>query len=131
MHMPSKSDLTHCEKVTIRTSKESCTFVTANRTSTTTEEAAENVKDWDMFTTFLYLEESPAVLSLGKLREEHEHSYDRETTTHMNRGWRNYSSQVRKFCAGRIWSLFAHVPETMQMHRESADSSGVPRARSS
>ena len=39
------------------------------------EEATENVKESDLFVTVMLLEETPAVLSLGKLCEDHGYTY--------------------------------------------------------
>ena len=51
MHMLSKSDFIQEEKESIRKSKESCTFLTANEMITTTEEATVYVKDLDTLIT--------------------------------------------------------------------------------
>ena len=41
----------------------------------TREEATENVKELDLFVTVMLQEETPAVLSFGKLREDHRYTY--------------------------------------------------------
>ena len=41
----------------------------------TREDATENVKGLDLFVTVMFLEETPAVLSLGKLCEDHGYTY--------------------------------------------------------
>ena len=46
-------------------------MMTANGEVQTREEATENVKEWDLFETVMLLEETLAVLSLGKLCEDH------------------------------------------------------------
>ena len=55
----------------MRTSRSSTTVMTANGEVQTREEATENVKKLDLFVTVMLLEETPAVLSLGKLCEDH------------------------------------------------------------
>ena len=66
MHTMGKSDLTPEEHDTTRKSKESCTIITASGSITTTEEATVYVRDVVMCITVHILEDSPAVLSLGK-----------------------------------------------------------------
>ena len=51
------------------------TVMTANGEVQTREEATENVKELDLFVTVMLLAETPAVLSLGKLCEDHGYSY--------------------------------------------------------
>ena len=50
--------------------------VTANGEVQTNEEAQVDVHDLGLFATVQLLEETPAVLSLGKLCEEHRYSYE-------------------------------------------------------
>ena len=66
MHMVSKRDLNSAELETMRMSKYPTTVMTANGEVQTREEATENVKELDSFVTVMLLEETPAVLSLGK-----------------------------------------------------------------
>ena len=66
-HMVSKRDLDSAELETMRTSRSLTTVMTANGEVQTREEATENVK----VVTVMLLEETPAVLSLGKLCEDH------------------------------------------------------------
>ena len=49
---------------------------TANGEVHTNEEAQEHVHDLNLFATVHFLEEMPAVLSLGKLCEDHGYSYE-------------------------------------------------------
>ena len=69
MHMVSKRDLNSAEWDTMRISKNPTTVTTANGEVQTREEA--NVKELGIFVTVMLLEEAPAVLSLGKLCEDH------------------------------------------------------------
>ena len=51
----------------MRTSRSPTTVVTANGEVLTKEEATVYVREHDFFVTVMLLEETPAVLSLGKL----------------------------------------------------------------
>ena len=75
MHMVSKKDLNSAELETMRTSRSPTTVMTANGEVQTREEATENVKQLDVFVKAMLLEETPTVLSLGKLCEDHGYSY--------------------------------------------------------
>ena len=74
VHMVSKRDLNSAELETMRTSR-SPTVMTANGEVQTREEATVFVKELDLFVTVILLEETPAVLSLGKLCEDHGKTY--------------------------------------------------------
>ena len=75
MHMVSKKDLNSTELETMRTSRSPTTVMTANGEVQTREEATERVRELDLFVTVMVLEETPAVLSLGKLCEDHGYTY--------------------------------------------------------
>ena len=70
MHMVSKKDIKKNELETVRISKNPTTVVAANGEVLTKEEATVYVRELDLFVTVRLLEETPAVLSLGKLCEE-------------------------------------------------------------
>ena len=76
MHMISKKDLNSAELETVTTSRSPMTVITADAEVQTNEEATVYVKDLDIFLTVKLLEDTPAVLSLGKLCEEHGYSYE-------------------------------------------------------
>ena len=76
MHMLSKKDLSSDEMETLRRSRAPTTVVTANGEVQTNEEAQVYVRDLDMFVTVQLLDETPAVLSLGRLCSEHGCSYE-------------------------------------------------------
>ena len=59
------------ELETMRTSRSPTTVMTAIGEAQTRVEATENVKQLDPFVTVMFLEETPAVLSLGKLCADH------------------------------------------------------------
>ena len=67
MHMVSRKDLNSAELETMRRSKNPTTVMTANGEVRTREEATVYVKELDLFETVKLLEDTPAVLALGKL----------------------------------------------------------------
>ena len=71
MHLVSKTDLNSVELETMRISKNPTTVMTANGEVPTREEATVYVKELDLIVTVMLLEETPAVLSPGKLYEDH------------------------------------------------------------
>ena len=74
MHMISKKDLSEMDTLT-----KSCSptiVITANGEVQTHEEAIVYVKELDIFLTMKVLENTPAVLSLGKLCDENGYSYE-------------------------------------------------------
>ena len=73
--MVSKRYLNSAELETMRISKNPTTVMTANGEVQTKEEATVHVKELDLFVTVMLLEETPAVLSLGKLCEDHGNTY--------------------------------------------------------
>ena len=75
MHMVSKKDLNSAELVTMRTSRSPTTVMTANGEVQTTEEATVYVQQLDLFVKVVLREEIPAMLSLGKLCEDHGYTY--------------------------------------------------------
>ena len=73
MHMISKKDLSDAEMDTLTIPT---TVITANGEVQTHEEATVYVKELDIFLTMKVLEDTPAVLSPGKLCDEHGYSYE-------------------------------------------------------
>ena len=86
MHMISKKDLNSAELETVKTSRSPTIVITANGEVQTHEEAIVYVKELDIFLTIKVLENTPAVLSLGKLCDENGYSYEwingQKTTSH-------------------------------------------------
>ena len=76
MHMISKKDLNSEEMDTLTKSRSHTIVITANGEVQTHEEAPVYVKEMDTFLTMKVLETTPAVLSLGKLCDEHGYSYE-------------------------------------------------------
>ena len=76
MHMISKKDLNSAEMDTLTKSCSPTTVITANGEVQTHEEATVYVKELGVFLTTKVLENTPAVLSLGKLCDENGYSYE-------------------------------------------------------
>jgi len=76
MHMISKKDLSNAEMDTLTKSCSPTIVITANGEVRTHEEAIVYVKELDIFLTMKVLDNTPAVLSLGKLCDENGYSYE-------------------------------------------------------
>ena len=76
MHMISKKDLSEAEMDTLTKSCSPTIVITANGEVQTQEEAIVYVKELDIFLTMKVLDNTPAVLSLGKLCDENGYSYE-------------------------------------------------------
>ena len=59
-----------------KTSRKSTTVITAHGKVQTSAEAQVYDHDFELFVTEQILEDTPAILSFGKLREEHDYSYE-------------------------------------------------------
>ena len=73
MHMISKKDLSNAEMDTLTKSFSPTIVITGNGEVQTHEEAIVHVKELDIFLTMKVLENTPAVLSLGKVCDEKEY----------------------------------------------------------
>ena len=71
MHMLSRRDLNSAELDTVRVSRNPTTVITANGEVQMNEEATVYFYDLDLFVTVQILDDTLAVLSLGKLCEDH------------------------------------------------------------
>ena len=71
-----KKDLSSDDLDTLRRSRNSAVLLAANGEVQTNEEAQENVHNLNLFVTVQFLEETTAVLSLGKLCEGHGYSHE-------------------------------------------------------
>ena len=76
MHMISKKDLSNAEMDTLTKSCSPTIVITANGEVQTHEEALVYVKELDIFLTMKVFDNTPAVLSLGKLYDENGYSYE-------------------------------------------------------
>ena len=87
MHMISKRDLCDAEMDTLTKSCSPTIVITANGEVQTHEETTIYVKALDSFLTMKVLENTPAVLSLGKLCDENGYSYEwiNRAKPHLNK----------------------------------------------
>ena len=76
MHMISKKEKNSAELETVTTSRSPTMVITANGEVQTNEDATVSVKELDIFLTVQVLEDTPAVLSLRPLCDEHGYSYE-------------------------------------------------------
>ena len=76
MHMISIKDLSDAELDTLTKSCSPTIVITANGEVQTHEEAIVYVKELDIFLTMKVLDNTPAVLSLGKLCDENGYSHE-------------------------------------------------------
>ena len=76
MNMISNKDLNSAEMDALTTPRSPTTVIKANREVQTHEEASIHVRELDIFLTMKVLENTPAVLSLGMLCDEHGYSYE-------------------------------------------------------
>ena len=76
MHMISKKDLSNAEMDTLTKSCSPTIVITANGEVQTHEEATVYVRELEKFLTMKVLDNTPAVLSLGKLCYENGYSYE-------------------------------------------------------
>ena len=76
MHMISKEDLSNAEMDTLTKSCSPTIVITATGEVQTHEEAIVYVKELDILLTMKVLDNTPAVLSLGKLCDENGYSYE-------------------------------------------------------
>ena len=74
MHMISKKDMNDTEMDTLTKSCSLAMVITANGEVQTHEKATVKVKEMDIFLTMKVLENTPAVLSLGKFCDENGYS---------------------------------------------------------
>ena len=76
MCMLSRKDPFSAELETVRISRYPTSVITPNGEVQTHEEATVYVRELDTFLTLKILKDTPAVLSLGKLCEDHGYSYE-------------------------------------------------------
>ena len=110
MHVTSKKDLSDAAMDTLTKSCGLAMAITANGEVQTHEEATVYVKELDIFLTMKVLENTPAVLSLGKLCDENGHSYewiDGQKPPLIENGIRmQCNTELRSCCGSRLVSQF-------------------------
>ena len=107
MHMTSKKDLSSAEMDTLTKSCSPTIVITANGEVQTHEEATVYVKELEKFLIMKVLENTPAVLSLGKLCDENGYSYEwingQKTTSHLKRDSDTLQyGELRSYCGSRL-----------------------------
>ena len=107
MHMISKKDLSDAEMDTLTNSCSPTIVITANGEVQTHEEATVYVKELEKFLTMKVLENTPAVLSLGKLCDENGYSYEwingQKATSHFKRDSDTLQhGELRSYCGSRL-----------------------------
>ena len=104
MHMISKKDLSDAEMDTLTKSCSPTIVITANGQVQTHEEAIVYVKELDIFLTMKILENTPAVLSLGKFCDENGYFYEwSKTTSHQKRDSDTMQhGELRSYCGSRL-----------------------------
>ena len=106
MHTISKKDLNSAELETVTTSRSPTTVITANGEVQTHEEATVHVKELEIYMTMRVLQDTPAVLSPGKLCDEHGYSHEWITgqKPHLTKKTVFGNSAIRK-TSFRSWFL--------------------------
>ena len=130
MHMLRKKDLSSDDMHTLRRSRNPTTVMTANGEVQTNEEAQVYVHDLDLFVTVQLLENTPAVLSLGKLCSEDGYCY--EWTSGQNPRLTKHGSIIT--CTmDKFVPLVApghHLPAAARLqHRDQRISQIIPKDR--
>ena len=115
MPMISKKDLNDAEMDTLTKSFSPTIVITANGEVQPHEEATVYVKELDIFLTVKVLENTPAVLSLGKLCDENGYSYEwingpKKTTSHLKRDSDTMQhGELRSYCGSRLIKFFLGI----------------------
>ena len=106
------------ELETVRISKNPTTVVAANGEVLTKEEATVYVRELDLFVTVMLLEDTPAVLSLGKLCEELGKGYHWTSgqKPHLIENGRKMESNTRTMY--HSLSLVCRRPRKIQQQKE-------------
>ena len=120
MHKISKKDLNFAEMDTLTTSRSPMTVFTANGEVQTNEEATVFVRELDIFFTMKVLENTQAVLSLGKLCDEHGYSYEwinGQKPHLMKNEWYSNTVQYEKFRTSRgSWFICEFFLKLVYLH---------------
>ena len=132
MHMIRNKDLNSAEMDTLTMSRSPTTVITANGEVQTHEEGTVYVKELDTFLTMKVLENTPAVLSLGKLCDEHGYSCEwinGQKPHRIKKGIRiqcNTENFVPIVVPGLSASSFSSLPKNVVHPTSSSSSSSSP-----
>ena len=103
-----KKDLNDADMDTLTKSCCRTTVITADGEVQMYEEATVYVKELDTFLTMKVLEDTPAVLSLGKLCDEHGYSYERSTVKNHISSKTVFGYFATRRTSFRPWFLVCH-----------------------
>ena len=107
MHMISKKDLHDAEMDTLTKSCSPTIVITVNGEVQTHEEATVYVKELDVFLTVKVLENTPAVLSLGKLCDENGSTVKNNISFKTGFGYNaTRRKKLRSYCGSRLVNEF-------------------------
>ena len=109
MHMISKKDLNCAELENVTTSRSPMTVITASGEVQTNEEATVHVGELEIFLTMKLLEDTPAVLSLGKLCDGHGYSHEwiNGQKPHLMKKWYSNTVEYGNFRTNRgSWFVY-------------------------
>ena len=127
MHMISKKDLNSYEMDTLTKSCSPTIVITANGEVQTHEEATVCVKELEKFLTMKVLENTPAVLSLGKLCDENGYSYEwtNGQKPHLIKDGIRIQCNTEKSASSSSGSYqsFSQTPSRQESHSSSSSSS--------
>ena len=122
MHMVSKGDLDYAEWETMRDIDESDNG-DGRPTAQTREEATVHVKELDLFVTVMLPEETPAVLSLGKLCEDH--GYTNHWTSGQKTHLTNNGKRINRNIANYVPSVVPGLSTSSSTSSSLASSTSV------
>ena len=137
MHMVSRKDLNSAEWDTVKVFRNTTTVVPASGEVLRKEEATVYVKELDLFVTVMLLEDTPAVLPLGQICEDH--GYTHHWTSGQKRQFfkggrrikcsRNHISS--KMTGKSIANTANHVPFVVTGLSTSSSTSSLPSSPTS
>ena len=121
MHMISKKDLSDAEMDTLTKSCSLTIAITANGEVQTHEEATVYVKELDILLTMKVLDNTPAVLSLGKLCDENGSSYEWIEGQKPHLIFKRDSDvlqhgELRSYCGSRLVKFVLLILHRLQRH---------------
>ena len=131
MHMLSSKDLTSAELEPLQKSRIPTTVTTTNWEVHTSEEVEENFHDLELFVTVQILDDTPAVLSLGVLCEEHggANEWASGQKQHLTKNGKTILCNKEKFVLIVLPGLSSSSSASSSCTSEPLDSLGMSPAR--
>ena len=132
--MVSKKDLDKAGMETVRTSKSPTMVVAANGEVQTKEEATVYVRELDLFVTVMLLENTPTVLSLGKLCEELGTAFiGPEARNHTSSKMARNSIATHQIKYHSLYLVYQRVPPPplllLHLHRRKLTGTEIPATK--